>query len=186
MAALRDTLENLQPRRLVYVSSTAVYGNQTEVDENTPVQPNDEKGRLRLEAEMEVTQGGWSSLILRAAAIYGPDRGVHMAVHEGRLPRGSGSGVVSRIHADDLAAISEAGLFSGLEGAYPVADDLPCASSEIADWYRKFLNMNPAERAAEIKVEGRRVDGRRIRELLGVKLQYPTWKTVLASKTALP
>jgi hypothetical protein len=30
---------------------------------------------------------------------------------------------------DDLAAIIHAGLFSGIEGAWPVADDAPCSTA---------------------------------------------------------
>ena len=37
-------------------------------------------GRLRLEEEHWIAAGPWTSLILRAAAIYGPGRGVHAAL----------------------------------------------------------------------------------------------------------
>ena len=50
-----------------------------------------------------------------------------------QMPRGAGSGIVSRIHVEDLAAIVEAGLFSDVQGAWPVADDVPCSSAEIAE-----------------------------------------------------
>src|SRR5580658_761954 len=35
-SALRETILKLAPRRMVYVSSTGVYGDQIEVDSNTP------------------------------------------------------------------------------------------------------------------------------------------------------
>ena len=110
-AALRETIRRIAPACVVYVSSTGVYGDQVDVDENTPAEPNDERGRLRLEEERWIASGPWTSLILRSAAIYGPGRGVHVAVRSGNLPRSAGSGIVSRIHVDDLAAIIEAGIF---------------------------------------------------------------------------
>ena len=86
--------------------------------------------------------GPWSSLILRSAAIYGTGRGVHAALREGRIPRGAGAGIVSRIHVEDLAAIIEAGLYAELEGAWPVADDAPCSSTEIAAWCVRTMNLS--------------------------------------------
>ena len=38
-------------RRFVYLSSTAVYGRATDVDETTPADPSTERARARLEAE---------------------------------------------------------------------------------------------------------------------------------------
>src|SRR5579863_3031326 len=107
-SALRAAIEALEPRRMVYVSSTGVYGEQSEVDQQSPAVPTDERGIRRLEEEQWLVSHPWSALILRAAAIYGPGRGVHAAIREGKLPRGAGSEVVSRIHVDDLAATVEA------------------------------------------------------------------------------
>jgi len=182
-SALRETILKLAPERVVYVSSTGVYGGQTDVDWDTPAEANDERGRLRLEEERWIVAGPWSSLILRAAAIYGPGRGVHAAIREGRIPRGAGSGIVSRIHVDDLAAILEAGLFSDIQGAWPVADEAPCSSAEIAAWCAQLLQIeltteyeNPGK-----PVTGRRVNGRKIRKILGVELRYPSWQAGVAA-----
>jgi hypothetical protein len=80
---------------------------------------------------------------------------------------------------DDLAALADAALFSDLGGAWPVADDLPCSSAEI------IKALVPAgETPDEFPVTGRRVDGRKIRELLGVELTYPSWKTGIPAAIA--
>jgi nucleoside-diphosphate-sugar epimerase len=178
-AALRETIRKLVPKRLVYVSSTGVYGDRFHVDENTPADPNDERGRLRLEEERWITSGPWTSLILRAAAIYGPGRGVHVSIRAGLLHRSAGSGMVSRIHVDDLAAIVEAGIFSDTQGSWPVADEAPCSSDEIARWCRKLLQLKPPGglgMPVGRRIAGRKVDGRKIREMLKVDLLYPSWK----------
>ena len=181
-AALRAVIEQLKPRRIVYVSSTGVYGEQTEVHAGTAAMPNDERGRLRFEEEQWIASGPWTSLVLRAAGIYGPGRGVHAALREGKLPRSAGSGIVSRIHVDDLATIVEAGMFSDTGGAWPVADDAPCSSDEVAAWCAGLLGLEVADQAwkpassANRTMAGRKVDGRKIRETLGVELAYPSWE----------
>jgi nucleoside-diphosphate-sugar epimerase len=185
-SALRDTILKLAPKRVVYVSSTGVYGGRTDVDWDTPAEPNDERGRLRLQEERWIGAGPWTSLILRAAAIYGPGRGVHAAIREGKTPRGAGSGIASRIHVEDLAAIVEAGLFADLQGAWPVADDVPCSSAEIARWCVKLLQLK-AVKEYEMPgrtISGRKVDGRKIREMLGVDLKYPSWRTGIEASLA--
>src|ERR1700722_10160277 len=115
---LQTTVQKLAPKRVIYVSSTGVYGDQVDVNAETVPRPNDVRGRQRLEEERWVASGPWTSLILRAAGIYGPGRGVHAALREGKLLRSLDAGVVSRIHVDDLAAIIEAGIFSNVEGAW--------------------------------------------------------------------
>ncbi|MDP9054273.1 MAG: hypothetical protein M3N93_08225 [Acidobacteriota bacterium] len=175
-AGLRRAILDLAPARVVYVSSTGVYGDQVDVDENTSVNPSDERGRLRLEDDAWFAAGPWSSLILRSSAIYGPGRGVHAALREGRVPRGTASGVVSRIHVDDLAALVEAGLYSDLRGAWPVADRGPCSTAEIARWYAELSGIE-LEAPGGPQVSGRRVNGDKVCDLLGVSLQYPSWRT---------
>ena len=117
------------PSRVVYLSTTGVYGKSREVDETTVVAPVTERQRLRVKAEEQVAAGPWSSLLLRPAAIYGPGRGVHVAMREGRFKLvGDGGNWVSRIHVDDLAQHVVAALGSELTGAFPVADKDPCTS----------------------------------------------------------
>jgi nucleoside-diphosphate-sugar epimerase len=88
---------------------------------------------------------------------------------------------VSRIHVDDLANHALAALFSGVEGAYPVADELPAQSREIAAFCADLLHVAmplsvPVEQAGETRGSDRKVDGRAIRRLLGVDLLYPSYR----------
>jgi len=179
-SAIHALITAIQPRRILYISSTGVYGSQTNVGASTPASPNDEKGRARLAEEQWIadpTFSGRSSLILRSAAIYGPGRGVHVRLREGKLPRGAG-GVVSRIHVDDLGSILEAGIDSELEGAWPVADEHPAASEEVVAWCANRMGIGlPEDSRQHFPVTGRKVDGRKIRELLGVTLAYPSYHT---------
>lgn len=170
------------PKRVVYLSTTGVYGAVHDVDEHTPAAPETEAQKLRVASEELVRAGPWSWLVLRPAAIYGPERGVHVAMREGRFQlAGSGDTFVSRIHVEDLARHVEAALLSDVTGAYPVADDRPCTTREIAEFCaRQFkLPMPPSvsgEMLHETRRADRRVDGRAIRGLLNVRLRYPTYR----------
>ena len=170
------------PARMVYLSTTGVYGNIREVDETTAAAPVTERQRLRLAAEQAVAAGPWASLILRPAAIYGPGRGVHARLREGSFKLlGDGSNFISRIHVDDLASIVVAALFCELTGAYPAADDGPCRSREIVAFCAELLGLPlpPAvgpDELDETRRTNRRVDGGAIRRLLGVELAYPSYR----------
>lgn len=180
---LRSFVRRLEPRRVIYISATSVYGDRVEVDETTEVQPSGEKSVARFEEEQWLRCGDWRNLIVRPAAIYGPGRGVQEKIREGKLPRSAGSGVVSRIHVDDLAAVLEAGALSDLEGAWPLADEHPCSSDEIGAFCARLMRLAQGA-ASTFPVAGRRVNGKAIRELLGVELRYPTYESGILESLA--
>ena len=175
LAHLRDNA-----RRIIYISSTAVYGAASVVNEDTPAEDSTEKARARLDAEREIADGPWSSLILRPAAIYGPGRGVQESIQRGE--HSLSDRFVSRIHVDDLATHVQAALLSDVTGAYPVADEEPCTSREIAEFCAQLLHVpvtgtghEQADRMPRF-ANNRRVDGSAIRKLLGITLQYPSYR----------
>jgi len=180
--ALLSSLRGI-PSRMVYLSTTGVYGPVRDVDHHTPVNPQSSREQARVDAEKSVKSGPWTSLILRPAAIYGPGRGIHVSMARGeyKLVDG-GQNFVSRIHVEDLASHAEAGLLSAVAGAYPVADEHPCPAWEIARFCSDLLHLpmpastdpkdvHPTRRA------DRRVDGAEIRRLLSVPLRYPSYHT---------
>ena len=188
-ALLLSALEG-RADRIVYVSTTGVYGASETVDENTPVAPRNAREEARVRTELAVQNGSWNSLILRPAAIYGPGRGVHVSMAEGRYTLlGDGSNYISRIHVDDLAAVAHAAARSGLTGAYPVADEHPCPSREIAEYCaNRFgwpmpVSVSQAEVPASRRAN-RRVDGRAIALRLGVSLRYPSYREGIAQAMA--
>ena len=180
-ARLLQALDGLAAR-VVYLSTTGVYGDAHLVDASTSIAPATPRAQARAATERAVQQGPWTSLILRPAAIYGPGRGVHAALRRGEFARfGDGSNYISRIHVDDLAAIAEAALLSPLEGAFPVADQLSCTSLEIAEYCARLLSLplpdpTPITQAPETLRANRRVDGTAICQALGVTLRYPTYR----------
>ncbi len=173
-----------KPARLVYLSSTAVYGAATAVDESTPVDPSTDQARQRLAVENSVLNGPWCALVLRPAAIYGPGRGAHERIKRGEY--NLSDDFVSRIHVDDLAGHIEAALLAPLTGAYPVADEEPCTSREISEFCASLLHIPvPLSGSAAKRLSAnRRVDGSAIRRLLGITLQYPSYRTGIPAALA--
>jgi nucleoside-diphosphate-sugar epimerase len=168
--------------RLVYLSTTGVYGDRAEVDETTPVAPRNAREQLRVEEERAAAASCANCLILRPAAIYGPGRGVHVSLREGKHRYwGDGSNYISRIHVDDLAALAEAALLADLTGAYPVADDEPARAIDITRFCAGLLDLPVPPPEAGLPGEdtrrsNRRVDGRAIRRALGVELRFPSYR----------
>ena len=179
-----------RPARLVYLSTTGVYGATRDVDENTAPNPASEREWLRFAAERAVLDAPYPTLVLRPAAIYGPGRGLHVSLPQGRFRlSGEGLNFVSRIHVDDLAAITAEALLADVTGAYPVADEHPCTSIEIARYCSELLHAPmPAGAAAdtlhETRRADRRVDGRAICRLLGLSLQYPSYREGIPASLA--
>ena len=172
-----------KPARLVYLSTTGVYGAQEQVDETTRPAPRGARERLRVAAEDAVLAEACSTLVLRPAAIYGPRRGVHESLRRGVFRRpGDGSRFVSRIHVDDLAAITTAALLSDERGGWPVADEEPCTSNAICQFVADLTGLPmpesaAADRLSETLRNNRRVDGRAICARLGVTLRYASYRT---------
>ena len=177
-------LQDLAPRleRLVYLSSTGVYGRTPVVDETTPAAPVTQLQQLRVAAESCVEASVASSCVLRPAAIYGPGRGVHVMLLAGRYRLvGEGKNVVSRIHVDALAALVHAAVDHEVTGAWPVADEEPATAAEVAAFVCDRLGLpRPPSVAPEDVHETmrftRRVDGRAICGRLGVTLRYPGYR----------
>lgn len=190
LAAGRDRtlLQGLEGRaaRVVYLSTTGVYGDVECVDHETPVGPRNERERARVATEEAVLHGPWEALVLRPAAIYGPGRGVHASMRMGKYRLlGDGSNFISRIHVEDLAALAEAALFTDVEGAFPVADRQPCPAREIAEYCAELLGLAPPvesswEEVPETRRTNRKVDGREVFARLGVAMRFPGYREGIA------
>jgi nucleoside-diphosphate-sugar epimerase len=191
-------------RRLVYISSSGVYGrgNGRWIDEDAPAAPTGPIGSRRLEAENALiaaaTRHGLDAVSLRAAGIYGPHRGAHVSIAAGTHRVPTSAGLVSRIHVDDLgSAILAAALAAHLPHAvYNVADDEPTPARTYADAVAEALGVpapptvepdHSSPAARELLGGDRRVSNRRLVAELGVVLAYPTWreglKQVLAEES---
>ncbi len=192
-------LEALTPRPawLGYLSTTGVYGDHAGgwVDEQTPAAPATERGKRRLAAEQAWTAWGAGAnvpvTIFRLAGIYGPTRNQLELLRDGTARRIVREGqVFSRIHVDDIAQVLEASMAKPNAGAiYNVCDDEPAAPHEVIEYAAALLGVPPpplerfkdaaptmSEMAQSFYTESKRVRNTRIKQDLGVKLLYPTYR----------
>ncbi|WP_257460933.1 NAD-dependent epimerase/dehydratase family protein [Archangium lipolyticum] len=143
-ASLSESLSRAGPARLVYLSSTGVYGDaRGHVDESTPIDTASTRARGRIDAEAHYRRLGGISL--RIAGIYGPGRGLHERLRAGtlRIPE-SGGGRISRVHVEDLVEALRVVLERGEPGGtYCVADDRPATQAETSTWLCARLGLPP-------------------------------------------
>lgn len=101
------------PPRLVYISSTSVYGDHSgeSVDELSDCQPQTENGACCLEAEQLVRKSGEAccqrTVILRMAGLYGPNRLLRRLDELRRAApiAADPDAWLNLVHVDDAAAI---------------------------------------------------------------------------------
>ncbi len=175
-------------RRLIYVSSTAVYprGAGGPIDETCEPAPFTSAGRARLAFERALA---FPHVALRAAGIWGPGRGLVDRIRAGTYRIvGDDRNRISRIHVADVAqAIARAGA-SPATGAINLADDDPAPIGEVADALADALGVARAPRVAEAAVPAevagmlaanRMIANGRMKRELGVVLAYPSWRSAL-------
>ncbi|MDX2087751.1 MAG: NAD(P)H-binding protein [Kofleriaceae bacterium] len=175
-------------RRLVYVSSTGVYGpaGGAWVDESWPLAPQAPSGMARVAAEAALANIDIPSVALRVAGIYGPERSIADRIRAGTYRIvGDGHAHISRIHVDDLVAVIVAAGTSRYVGTLNVADDEPAPSGEVADAVAAKLGLPPPPRVpatavppevAAMLTADRRISNRRMKDELGLTLRYPSWR----------
>lgn len=189
---LVDWLAPAPPRKLVYTSSTSVYG-QTDgslVREASPAEPATETGKCLVETERVLLGAaagkGIPAVILRVAGIYGPGRGHHFLKYlrnEAKI-EGKGDRIINMIHRDDLVGVLIAALKNGRPGEiYNAVDDEPVAQIHFFRWLSETLGkwmppQVPVVGNGERKrgLTNKKVSNRRLKMELGYQFKYPTFR----------
>lgn len=189
-----------QLRWLGYLSTTGVYGDHGGdwVDEGTALTPSTKRGEARVKAEAR-----WQSIpdlplhIFRLAGIYGPGRGPFAKVREGTARRIIKQGqVFSRIHVEDIAQALDLSMHAPAPGAiYNLCDDDPAPPQDVIAHAAELLglpippaiaiedaDMTPMARS--FYAESKKVRNDLIKQTLGWKPIYPTYRAGLAAMLA--
>lgn len=186
---------NKNLRWLGYLSTVGVYGDhQGEwVDEHAPLHPQNERSRRRVEAEqawLDLGQdAGLPVHIFRLAGIYGPGQNALVNISNGTARRILKEGqVFNRIHVADIATVLCASLQNPHpEAIYNVTDDEPAPPQDVIVYAAQKMGvplppLYPFEKAElspmarSFYAENKRVSNRLIRQELGVRLAYPTYR----------
>ena len=192
------------PARVVYASTTGVYGDcrGERVDETRPLNATTDRARRRVDAESRLRAWGRATGVrvttLRIPGIYAVDR-------EGgdprqRVRRGTpvlapeDDGYTNHIHADDLARACLAALWRGRpQRALNVCDD---SDMKTGDYYDLVADLSGLGRPARVTRaqageqfsaaqwsflnESRRLSNERMKRELLLRLRYPTIREGLA------
>lgn len=178
--------------RIVYTSSTGVYGQNdgSLVDETSPTEPATETARVLVETEKLLLAAGrekdFPAMVLRAAGIYGPERGYLLKQFlrgEARI-EGAGARTLNMIHRDDLIRAIIAALERGRGGEiYNAVDDEPVSQLEFFRWLAAKLGkplppVMPEDTAASRKrgSTNKRITNRKLKTGLGFNFTYPGYR----------
>ncbi len=166
---------------IVYLSSTAVYPSALPVvNEATPVAPDNDRARARLEAEALWLEAGAS--VVRLPAFYGLETGLHLSLARGtfRMP-GRGDNVVSRVHVADAARFVVAALSAPAGSILLAGDDEPAPVAEVVGFVCALFGLPfPAVvEGSEIPLSlrsSRRIDNSATKARYDVRLEFPTYR----------
>ena len=193
---LIEALSARPPERLVYISTSGVYGDcgGAWVDEDRPLAPRNLRAVRRVDAERALLawgrQRGVCVSILRVPGIYAAER-----LPLAQLKRGApvllaeDDVYTNHIHATDLAAICQVALERGAAGrVYNTSDDGEIKMGDYFDLVadRAHLPRPPrisraageagaiSEGLMSFMRESRRLCNTRMKAELGVRLRYPS------------
>jgi nucleoside-diphosphate-sugar epimerase len=167
------------PRRLVFVSSTAVWGDAggAWVDEDTPAHPDGWNGAALLEAEALLAARVPGAVSLRLAGIYGPGR-TRMVdrARAGTPVQAEPPAWTNRIHVDDAAAAVALLVQSDAQGVVTGVDDEPVPEHVVLAWIAARLGLPAPPAAAGPAPANKRLSNRRLRAL-GWRPRHPDFRS---------
>lgn len=187
--------------RLVYVSTTGVYGDcgGACIDETRPTNPQSARAKRRVDAENILRQWARRSesqlAILRAPGIYAADRLPLERLQKGTPALRQEDDVhTNHIHADDLARLVALALFRGAPGrVYNAVDDSVLQMGDYFDAVAEVFDLPKPPRLSREELsqsvspvtlsfmsESRRIANARIKSELGARLRYPKVNDLLA------
>jgi nucleoside-diphosphate-sugar epimerase len=197
MSHFLGAIEKQSPVKLVYISTTGVYGDCRGrwIDETTPLNPTADRAYRRVDAEQQVTQfcahHHTPLVILRVAGIYGPGKLPLARIKSGQpIVNKQDSPFTNRIHADDLVSICEKALLNtDITGIYNVTDGHP---GTMYDYFITVASamglpappaislMEARDRLSEgmlsYMAESRRISNQALLRAFELELNYPTLK----------
>ncbi len=182
------------PRRLVYISTSGVYGNCNgeRVFEHRPTSPKNARARRRVDAERQLrrfaARNGIKLAILRAPGIYAADRlPLERIGKQTPAVRSEEDSYTNHVHADDLARLAWLALFRGKNNrVYHAVDDSVKKMGDYFDMVADHFGLPRPPRISRAEAqkvlspallsflnESRILDNTRLKQELRAELKYP-------------
>jgi dTDP-4-dehydrorhamnose reductase len=185
---------------IIYLSTIGVYGDRRGewVDESVAPAPSSPRSLARLQVEKS-----WAAIgkeidkkvhILRLAGIYGPGRNALVNLKAGTAKRIVKRGqVFNRVHVEDISRAIEAAIaYKGPSGIWNVTDDAPAPPQDIITFAAMLMGIDPppeqdvetadiSPMARSFYAENKRASNWKLKDELGVKLAFPTYRVGLES-----
>lgn len=171
--------------RLLFTSSTSVYGQDAGewVDESSPVEPGQFRGRVLLEAEAQVHAWPGSHAVVRLGGIYGPGRTRLLdAVRGGRARVPAHPHYTNRIHREDAAgALDHLLKLPSVDPVYLCVDDDPAERAVVLRWLAERLGAppppveEPEAESGRFRPTGKRCRNERLRAA-GFRPAFPSFR----------
>ncbi|ALG68288.1 SDR family oxidoreductase [Beggiatoa leptomitoformis] len=187
------------PAKIVYISTTGVYGDcgGDWVTEARPTNPQTDRARRRVDAENTLTQ--WCDkqkiplVILRVAGIYGAGRlPIERLKQKTPVLAEALSPFSNRIHVDDLVEVCLIAGDSDVTGIFNVTDGNPTTMTDYFNHVADALKLprppvvDKAAAQTELSTEmlsylaeSKRISNEKMRTVLEVELFYPDLKSGL-------
>lgn len=185
---------NKLPRRIVYISTSGVYGDckGNWVDENQPTNPITPRAKRRLYAEQSLlafcNKTECEYIILRVGGIYGKERLPIHRLKDIKVINEDEAPFSNRIHVEDLARVCLAAMHSETYNEiFNTADGNP---TSMSDYYNSIADHAGLPRPASVPLsqaneqisaamlsfvnESRRLNISKLRSILKVSPQLPT------------
>lgn len=194
-AAAAVAAQSKQWRWIGYLSTNGVYGDHHGgwVTEDSELLATSERSCRRIEAEAQwralARQNDLPLIVFRLPGIYGPGRSALDTVREGKAKRIFKEGqVFSRMHVEDIAATLDATMKKPrIHDLYNLADDEPAPPQDVVEYACKLLGVEPpplvpiedanlSPMAKSFYADNKRVSNRRMKDALGVRLKFPTYR----------
>ncbi len=183
---LKNVLESLpEPERLIYVSSTSVYGQTEgeEVDETSATEPLDDNGKVVLDAERTLFAKQPGAIILRFGGIYGPGRLLREKAIVSGVPLVTNADKwLNLIHVEDGSSAVLAAQANGRSGEiYNICDNQPVQRRDFYTQLAKvlhaptpqFVQPQPGDAVSGRERSNRRISNKKMLAELKVNLKYP-------------
>ncbi len=190
-------LKNSNIKKIIYLSATSVYGNHNGrwVNEKSKL-----KGKTYLGSRRKKTEKLWINFrkkskkdisILRVSGIYSKEKNVLKKISKSNILVKEKK-YFSRIRVEDLARIiHRVFLVKERSLILNASDDKPSTNTEVAYYAAKLLKIKKLNEVPissfknrmmkEFYKDSKKVSNKKMKNKLGIKLRYPTYKEGLNS-----